>query len=246
MTEENTGGQTPQGTNPNPNPTPDPDPAPSPNPPPDPPAGQGEGQGRQQGGDGQKPETFDRQYVESLRRENASYRTKANELENQFNTFRSGIAKALGIEQEEPDPKTLQQQLDAERNQTRRFRLQNTVLTNSLRQGADPELMWAHLYASGTLEDIDLSSADANQQIAAAVEQAMGINPKLKADFQGQPQQGQPPPNVGGGSNPAPPTDDGLPERNPFSKEHWNLTEQGRLVSADPMLADRLRKAAVK
>lgn len=32
--------------------------------------------------------------------------------------------------------------------------------------------------------------------------------------------------------------------RNPFKKETWNLTEQGRLLRANPVLADQLRRAA--
>lgn len=40
-----------------------------------------------------KPDVFDREYVERLRRENAAYRTKANELESRFEEFETAQAK---------------------------------------------------------------------------------------------------------------------------------------------------------
>jgi len=34
--------------------------------------------------------------------------------------------------------------------------------------------------------------------------------------------------------------------KNPFSKKHWNLTEQGKLLQTDPELAKRLMAAKGK
>jgi hypothetical protein len=31
---------------------------------------------------------------------------------------------------------------------------------------------------------------------------------------------------------------------NPFTHEHWNMTEQGRIITADPQKADQLAKTA--
>ncbi|QYW02037.1 scaffolding protein [Stenotrophomonas phage Siara] len=48
--------------------------------------------------------------------------------------------------------------------------------------------------------------------------------------------------SVGGGAGGA--NGGGGAEPNPYTHEHWNLTEQGKLLKADPAKADRLAKAA--
>lgn len=50
------------------------------------------------------------------------------------------------------------------------------------------------------------------------------------------------PQSTGGGANGS--GSGGGFSNNPFSAEHWNMTEQGRLVVADPAKADRMAKAA--
>lgn len=46
-------------------------------------------------------------------------------------------------------------------------------------------------------------------------------------------------PNPAGGGNPNPNNPDGF--KNPFSKEHWNMTEQIKLYNTDRQLYDRLK-----
>lgn len=48
-------------------------------------------------------------------------------------------------------------------------------------------------------------------------------------------------PSAGGGANGGRGGSDG---QNPWSAEHWNMTEQGKIVNADPAKADRMAKAA--
>lgn len=50
------------------------------------------------------------------------------------------------------------------------------------------------------------------------------------------------------GKNPTPPSDpvDDLYKNNPWSKEHFNLTEQGRILNEDPEKAEKLKQAANK
>lgn len=215
--------------NPNPDPSPNPDPAPDPSPGPNP------------GGSGLDPDAMERELAEA-RREAARYRTERNQDREQMENFRQGIARALGIgDQGNPDPQQLQSQLQESQAQTRRMTLQNAVLTDSLSQGADPSLTWAHLFASGALDNIDIAAEDFAGQITQQVQTAMQANPKLAADYQPTTQQR---PNVGGGSNPANGGGNQSPEKNPWSKEHWNLTEQGRIMMADPQLGLKLKQAA--
>lgn len=50
------------------------------------------------------------------------------------------------------------------------------------------------------------------------------------------------------GKNPKSPTDpvDDLYKNNPWSKEHFNLTEQGKILNEDPEKAEKLKQAANK
>jgi len=195
--------------------------------------------GNQQGS--QQQETFDRQYVESLRQEAAQHRTQRNQLQQQFDSLRSGLAQALGIEQND-DPQQLQNQLQQTQQQYRRERLQNVVLNTSLQQNADPSLTWAHLYASGALDNIDINAGDFADQIASQVQAAVSANPKLASDY-APGQQGAETGNVGGGSNPAN-AGDQIPDKNPFKAETRNLTEQGRIINENPVLAKQMMQAA--
>ncbi len=205
-------------------------------------------QGHQQQNQGQQglsPEAMASELAEA-RREAAQYRTQRNQFEQQatqfqqqFEQMRNGFAQALGLGgQEEQDPQQLQNQLQQTQGQFRRERLQNVVLMDSLRQGADPGLTWAHLFASGDLDDVDINASDFREQVSQRVEAAMQATPKLKADY------APPQPSVGGGSNPANAQPEPLPEVNPFKRESFNLTEQARITKADPDLARRLQNAA--
>lgn len=198
-------------------------------------------------GEGLTPEATAAELAEA-RRQAAKYRTERNEdrekvqqMEQRWNA----IAKAFGVGDEvETDPAKIQSQLEQEQVGRRQERLENLVLRNSIKLNADPELTWSHLFASGALNGVDISSAEAATQVSEQVQAAMEAYPKLKADYGVSP----PPPaavNVGGGSNPPgggaePP----LPDKNPWAKETFNLTEQWAIMQADKDLADRLRRAA--
>lgn len=205
---------------------------------------QGAGQQNQNQGPGQQGndqrQTFDREYVENLRNEAASYRTERNNLRSEFDQLKTGLAQALGIGgQDNQDPAQLQNQLQQTQQQFRRERLQNAVLTTSLAQNADPSLTWAHLFASGALDNIDISAGDFSQQIQSQVQTALAANPKLAADFSPQNQAG----NVGGGTNP-PNVNQQSTDRNPWKRDTLNMTEQGRILNDNPALAKQMMEAA--
>lgn len=192
-------------------------------------------------------QTFDRSYVTELRNENATYRTRANQaetergnFEQQFNDLRQGLARALGVgdDEKEPDVGQIQSQLQETQSQFRRERLQNVVLRRSLQNNADPELTWAHLYASGALDSLDVNSSELSGDVTTQIQAALEAVPKLAVNYSPAP------PNVGGGSNPSTDDQDTLGERNPWTQEHWNLTEQAQILTKDRNLGERLQKAA--
>ena len=202
-------------------------------------------QGQQAGLQGMTPEQLQAEVVR-LRNESANYRTKSNGFEQQatkfqqdFEQMKNGFAQALGLGgDDKQDPAQLQNQLQQTQGQFRRERLQNVVLMDSLSQGADPGLTWAHLFASGDLDNVDINASDFREQVSQRVLAAMESTPKLKADY------ASPQKNVGGGSNPANGHDEPLPDVNPWKKETFNLTKQAQILRDKPDLARRLQNAA--
>lgn len=196
-------------------------------------------QNNQQQQQGDQQQTFDRAYVETLRQEAAQNRTRANEQQQQFEQLRNGLAQALGMGDQNQDPAQLQNQLQQTQQQYRRERLQNAVLTTSLGQNADPGLTWAHLYASGALDNIDITAADFSQQVTSQVQAAVQANAKLAADYSPNTSTG----DVGGGSNP-PNINQQTAERNPWKKDTFNMTDQGRILNDNPAVAKQMMEAA--
>ncbi|MGL5829454.1 MAG: hypothetical protein ACRC0L_07785, partial [Angustibacter sp.] len=137
---------------------------------------------REQGNGGMTPEQMQAE-ITRLRNESGRYRTERNnqrdnagQLQQQFDQMRQGMARALGLENDEPDAGELQGQLQTTQAQYRRERLQNVVLVDSLSQNADPSLMWAHLFASGALDDLDINGGDFAETVNRRVKDAMERN----------------------------------------------------------------------
>lgn len=203
----------------------------------------GQGSGQQRGGGGLTQEATAAELAEA-RREAARYRNERNTFQQQFDQLRNGLQQALGLgDQGNQDPDQLQSQLNQTQANFRRERLQNVALTQSLQHGADPALTWAHLFASGALDDVDINDAGLVDAVGNQVQAAMQANPKLRADFEAQAQT-QNTENVGGGSNPPSGGEDPLPDVNPWKQETFNLTEQARITTETPDLANRLKRAA--
>jgi hypothetical protein len=179
--------------------------------------------------------------LERTRREAARYRTERNQDREQFEAFKKSMAKALGIQTgDEPDPDALSSELQGIRGKYRQERLQNAFYRAANKHGADADLAWAHLYASGAFNDVDVEAEDFSQSVEQSVQGALEAHPKLRADYVPENR------SVGGsGSNPANGSGND-PEKNPWSDEHFNLMEQGRIYRADPEKARRLAKAAGK
>ena len=72
-------------------------------------------------------------------------------------------------------------------------------------------------------------------------EQLLGLDEQLKAIKESDPYLFGEPGKVGGGTNPP---GAGNPEVNPWKKESWNLTMQGKILREDPAKATRMKAEA--
>lgn len=142
----------------------------------------------QQGDQGDKQETFDREYVEKLRAENAKYRTKAKETAEAKDAERDQliqqIGKALGFVDDTPeDPTKLIEAATAERDQLaaqlRQYKV-NDAIRNAAPTGTDIPLLTALLNSNNSLSELDLSSDDYHAQVAQAVTTALDTHPNLR------------------------------------------------------------------
>lgn len=141
-----------------------------------------------QGGQGDKQETFDREYVEKLRAENAKYRTKAKETaeakDAEKNELIQQIGKALGLVDDTPeDPTKLIEAATAERDhmaaQLRQYKV-NDAIRAAAPDGTDIPLLTALLNSNNSLSELDLSSDDYHAQVAQAVTTAIDTHPNLR------------------------------------------------------------------
>lgn len=142
------------------------------------------------------PETFDREYVEKLRKESGNYRTKAKELEDAVAAAKADsdalvqqIGKAFGFvtddESEQSDANKIVEQLTSERdslqsrlrNQSERIALTDAAKTH----GADTDILIPYLKGTGALDDIDPAADDYADQVSNVVQDAVASNPKLAA-----------------------------------------------------------------
>lgn len=188
----------------------------------------------------QQQEDWRDKEIRRLRDGEARYRTERNQEREHNENFKKAVAKALGIDtgEEALDPEKLQGDLQQERNESRNAKTQLAFYKAASKHNADADLAWAHLYANGVFEGLDPASEDFSEKVEQSVQAALETYPKLKADYT------PPTQNVGGGSNPAADTQEVLPEVNPWSTEHFNLTEQARVLRETPDLARRLQNAA--
>lgn len=149
--------------------------------------------------DAGKPETFDRDYVEQLRKEAASYRTKAKELEDQFTTTKTEkddliqqIGKALGlVDDQTDDPAKLleaatkrEQELAQERDDTAR-QLREYRQRDAIREASttakitDHALLEAVLKTNNAFNALDINADDYQAQVAQFITEAVQQHPAL-------------------------------------------------------------------
>jgi hypothetical protein len=144
------------------------------------------------------PETFDRAYVEGLRREAAGYRTKVEAAETAATTARTeadariqAVLTAAGITTGQ-DPAEVAKQFAAERDtaaaerdtarkEANALKVENALGRAARTHKADEDLLTAVLAHEGKLTGLDPAAADVATTLDALVKQTVEGNPKLKA-----------------------------------------------------------------
>ena len=137
-------------------------------------------------------DTFDREYVEKLRKEAADYRTKrkeeadrANQLETKMNAIIDGLKGLTGDKDVEQTPEQVIEALTAERDQAAQqlaqMRTDQALTAAATQAGADAELLTLVLRGKGALTNLDPNDAEFTAQVAALVDAEVAANPKLKA-----------------------------------------------------------------
>lgn len=146
----------------------------------------------------EQPESpaFDREYVEKLRKEAASYRTRAKELEEsktaELDAFKQEMAKALGlVEDATDDPAKLleaatkrEQEIQAERDkyaaQITEYRQRDAIRTAVDKAGVtDPALLEAVLKSNNAFNQLDIDADDYTAQVAQLVTETVQQHPAL-------------------------------------------------------------------
>lgn len=140
----------------------------------------------------QGQDTFDRDYVEKLRKEAADYRTKRKEeaeraqtLEAELAKYRDGLKALTGESEAEKSPEDIIAALTAERDQAAQqlaqIRTDSALTRAATEAGADAELLTLVLRGKGALTNLDPNDGDFAAQVAALVNEEVAANPKLKA-----------------------------------------------------------------
>lgn len=135
-------------------------------------------------------ETFDREYVEKLRKEAASYRTRAKEIEDtkaaELDAFKQEMAKALGlVEDTADDPAALLEAAQAERDkmaeQLNAYRRDDAIRTalKNVDGKVDETLLHAVLNQNNAFRELEITSDDYTEQVSALVATAIENHPSL-------------------------------------------------------------------
>lgn len=120
--------------------------------------------------------------------------------------------------------RTLEKELEKERAERIRGNLRNQALSEATKKGLPIDLV--DHFVGQDEEDTAKNLAKLERVWSEALEQA------VQAKFK---ELGRVPHNPGGG---------GGGDKNPWSKEHFNLTEQARILKQDPELANTMRQMA--
>lgn len=177
---------------------------------------------------------FDKAFARKLEKEREKLRKElATEAEAAKKKAAMDEATRLKTEMEERDHKANEREKAANQRAVR-----SEAKVQALDAGANPKRVTAVLdLARKALSEVEVD--DDGEPDVKAVRKAIEATLKEYPEFKSGASIG------GAGSNPAGGDSDGNdPAKNPWSKEHFNLTEQGNIMRADPAKAERLRKAA--
>jgi hypothetical protein len=136
----------------------------------------------------QNPDVSDRLEVlenelKRARDEAASRRVQNREQAAEFESFKKGLAAALGIEtqEEQPDPEKMASTITELQAQNRALRLEKLWASAASKAGADADLTFALARSSDFVRDLDVDSAGIEESLVDYLEKAISENPKLRA-----------------------------------------------------------------
>lgn len=170
-------------------------------------------------------EDLDRLIQQRLQRERKKWE---QQLEEERKKAAMTEAERLKAEKEEAERRAQEAQQQAAR---RLVQVEAKVVAMEL--GVKPDRI-PYILRLADLSSVDMDDSgqvDA-KALRAAIEAVLKDVPELKGAEQAPGKSGA---DFTGGS--------GAAERNPWSTEHWNLTEQGRIMRQNPDLARKLMKA---
>lgn len=167
------------------------------------------------GGQGGQPKMYDAAYVDSLRKENAGWRTKLREAEQAQDARYNGLVdqlKAAGINLgDKPDADQLQASLTAAQTERRDALVRAALYETSAEHGANPAALRDSVSFLESIKDIDPNDTAA---LIEAAKKAREANPTLAAAPAG-PARGGADLSGGGGNEPRQLTEDDLARMTP-------------------------------
>ncbi len=120
--------------------------------------------------------------IKNTRGEAAENRTKATAAEKKLTEQLDGIAKALGLkEDEKTDPAKLASELTKAQDQARQTAVELAVYRSSAKHQGDPDALLDSRGFLAKLADLDPTDAKFASKVETAIKDAVKDNPKLKA-----------------------------------------------------------------
>jgi hypothetical protein len=120
--------------------------------------------------------------IKTTRGEAAENRTKATAAEQKLTEQLDGIAKALGLkEDEKTDPAKLASELTKAQDQARQTAVELAVYRSSAKHQGDPDALLDSRGFLAKLADLDPTDAKFAAKVETAIKDAVKDNPKLKA-----------------------------------------------------------------
>lgn len=121
--------------------------------------------------------------LSDARKEAASYRSGRNELRQEFETLKTEMAKALGVDagDDDPDPQALQQAVADRDAQLKTREVELAAYKAAGRHEADPDALLDSRSFVDQAAQLDPNADDFSSQLDAAIKASVEANPKLKA-----------------------------------------------------------------
>ncbi|PSK95779.1 hypothetical protein CLV30_12831 [Haloactinopolyspora alba] len=192
--------------------------------------GQGTGDGSGSGGPDKVEDLpeWAQKLIRDTRKEAGDHRTSKTQVEKKYNDALDGIAKALGLKEDDtpPDPAKLAEELDSTKSAHRSALVELAVFKAAGKYSADPEALTDSRSFVEKLEKLDPSAEDFNDKLRELVKKTVEDEPKFKV-------QGQEPPAKTGGDFTGG-SGDSSPPNQLSVEEQRKARSKARKLSHDP------------